>query len=483
MPIIEAPPGATRTDIADLDNMAQEYKAGERGGGAVPYQTRLRLVGTEGSIPDTIGSIRFHNEEMARSMLMMFMQLGQTQTGSRALGQSFIDWFAEQQVYIADWVVAITVQYVIEDWWNWNVDPSAEQTPTLGYIKDAPTVADFAGAQLPPEATAPPPVSAGQGRGGRPAPSRPTRPLRAADPALTPSGNNVSPSAMPPVGLPMGRKLRRQPYPHEIAAGVDFGALDEDMTAGQVDAEVAWAAERAALTGQIRDAIAGATADNVVEVVAAAGQQAAAEAAAALQEAGLGNVAAAAAAEAAFAKVIASTAQAATGRARDELIKQGLLQAADYGGTKMWVVGDKGIGLASDHLISLRNSLVGDAQRLTARVKDGYSTMDDLASKVYEDLLARQDVTATDQIKGMINATVNQSRMDVFGDAEEDGVRLYASELLDANTCGACINIDGEQLSQDQAFELYAGGGYIDCDGGPRCRGTVVAVYEGERSY
>jgi hypothetical protein len=140
-------------------------------------------------------------------------------------------------------------------------------------------------------------------------------------------------------------------------------------------------------------------------------------------------------------------------------------------------------GKGHENLISLRNTLFGDAQRLTARVKDNYGSMNDLASKVYEDLLARQDVTSSDQLKGMIDSTVNQSRMDVFGDAEEDGVRLYASELLDVNTCGACLNIDGEELSQDEAFEMYAGGGYIECEGGPRCRGTVVAVYEGERSY
>jgi hypothetical protein len=476
MPIIEGPPGATRTDLADLDKMAQEYKAGERGGGAVPYQTRLRLVGTEGSIPDTVGSIHLHNEEMARSMLMMFMQLGQTQTGSRALGKSFVDWFAEQQVYIADWVVAITTQYVIEDWWNWNVDPNAEQTPKLAYIKDAPTLQDFSGAQLPPEVigppqevTAPPPTSAG--RGGRPRAHPSARPVRATDPT-------VSPSAMPSPRLPM-RKLRRQPYPHEIAAGVDFGALDEDVNAAQADAEIAWNAERAALSAQIQEAIAGATANNVVEVVAAAGNQAAADAAAAMEEAGATTAASAAAAEQAFARVLSNASNVATGRARDELIKQGLVQAVTYGGKTSYVMTGKG----HENLISLRNTLFGDAQRLTARVKDNYGSMDDLASKVYEDLLARQDVTSSDQLKGMIDSTVNQSRMDVFGDAEEDGVQLYASELLDVNTCGQCMDVDGRQLSQDEAFEMYAGGGYIECEGGPRCRGTVVAVYEGERSY
>lgn len=484
MPIIEAPPGATRADIADLDHMAQEYKAGERGGGAVPYQTRLRLVGTEGSMPDTIGSIRFQNEEMARSMLMMFMQLGQTATGSRALGQEFIDWFKEQQVYIADWVVAVTVQYVIEDWWNWNVDPNAEQTPTLGYISQAPTMADFAGAQLPPEVTAPPPTSAGRAGHIRraahahSAAAQPARPVRAeADPS-------VSTSAMPPPRLPM-RTLRRQPYPHEIAAGVDFEALDATAEAGGVSAEAAWNAERAVLLGDIRTAIKGATADNVVATVAQAGADAAERAAAAMEEAGAATAESAAAAEEAFMKVIAETARVATGQARDELVKQGLLKAVEYGGAKHLIAGDKGRVMAADQVSSLRATLTGNAQRLTAKVKASFPNLDDLAEKVYNDILARQDMFASDQIKGMINEAVNESRAEVFGDAEDDGnvITMYASELLDSNTCGACMDIDGTELSQEDAFALYAGGGYIDCEGGGRCRGTVVAVYEGERSY
>lgn len=477
MPIIEAPPGATAADIQDLDHMAQEYKVGERGGGALPNATKLRLVGTEGSIPDTLGSIRFQNEEMARSMLMMFMQLGQTETGSRALGQSFIDWFAEQQTYIADWVVATTVQYVIEDWWNWNVDPTATQTPTLGYVRDEqsqPQASDFAGAQLPADMAAElrAPKRRRVDQSISPAASTRRRNLRGeADPT-------VSPSAMPYPNLPH-RKLRRQPYPQEIAAGVDYSALDTTSEASQVAAEAAWQREKIRLMARIDGAIKGATQDNVVAAVSEVGAQAAEEAAAAIA----GNVTEAAnAAELAFKRVILDTAEHSTAAARNELIKQGLIKAADYGGVKYWEIGDKGMQLASDHLIGLRSTLVSNSERLTARVGSTYANTQDLADRVFTEIMQRQDVYASDQIQGMINTTVNQSRMDVFQDAEDDGnrVQLYASELLDSNTCGNCINIDGDTLEQDQAFELYGGGGYIECEGGARCRGTVIAVYEGE---
>lgn len=163
MPIVNAPEGATRKDIQDLDQMAQEYKVGERGGGALPFGAKLTLQGTQGQMPDTIASIRFHNEEMARSMLMMFFQLGQTSSGSRALGDSFIDWFTVQQEMIADWVCDHAVPYIIGDWWSWNVDENADQTPLLGYYTgeeqaqaaDFGPAADTVAAALVGEASAP----------------------------------------------------------------------------------------------------------------------------------------------------------------------------------------------------------------------------------------------------------------------------------------------------------------------------------------
>ncbi len=199
MPIVNAPEGATRADIQDLDRMAQEYKAGERGGGALPYGAKLTLQGTQGALPDTIASIRFQNEEMARSMLMMFFQLGQTESGSRALGQTFIDWFTLQQEMIADWICDTAVPYIIADWWGWNVDPNAEQTPLLGYYKgdegqpdpqqDFGPAADAVKAALVGEASAP----SSAGREGGPFQSRPQpRVVRAAAPPTTPQPSGTA---------------------------------------------------------------------------------------------------------------------------------------------------------------------------------------------------------------------------------------------------------------------------------------------------
>ncbi|MFD5245009.1 phage portal protein [Amycolatopsis sp. NPDC058340] len=58
---------------------------------------------------------------------------------------------------------------------------------------------------------------------------------------------------------------------------------------------------------------------------------------------------------------------------------------------------------------------------------------------------------------------------------------LYASEQMDRNTCGPCREVHGRWIANtdDQAplNKLYPAGGYIDCLGRWRCRGTVVGVW------
>lgn len=59
---------------------------------------------------------------------------------------------------------------------------------------------------------------------------------------------------------------------------------------------------------------------------------------------------------------------------------------------------------------------------------------------------------------------------------------VYASELLDRNTCGPCAEVDGtEYATLEEGLADYPGaGGYYACDGGSRCRGTLVIVWPQE---
>jgi hypothetical protein len=117
--------------LIQLNRLAEKFKAGERSGGAVPFGAKVRLVGVEGSQPDSTAFIKLMNEEMARAFLQMFMQLGQTGSGSRALGSAFIDWHKLTLEFIAQWFCSIFNEHVIEDDIDWNYGEDTEFVPIL----------------------------------------------------------------------------------------------------------------------------------------------------------------------------------------------------------------------------------------------------------------------------------------------------------------------------------------------------------------
>ncbi len=132
VPVGTAPKGASHGDIAAMAEMARNFKVGENAGGALPPGGTLEIL-KAGNGTDVVGSIKYHDESMARMFLHMFIQLGQTETGSRALGANFVEYAFIAQKAVAQWYVDITNAHVIEDWVDWNYGPE-EQIPLLTYI-------------------------------------------------------------------------------------------------------------------------------------------------------------------------------------------------------------------------------------------------------------------------------------------------------------------------------------------------------------
>ena len=75
----------------------------------------------------------------------------------------------------------------------------------------------------------------------------------------------------------------------------------------------------------------------------------------------------------------------------------------------------------------------------------------------------------------------SRTRADVQAtDPAPEPLEIYASEVLDGNTCPKCAEIDGhdyETLAQARA-DYPEGGGYKDCDSESGCRGTLVFMYD-----
>ncbi len=132
--------GADFTGITDSDKRAQlekadleaglktakNFRSGDNSGAAIPRGAKLTLQGVTGQLPDAEKWIRYYDEQIARTVLAHFLNLG-TETGSWALGSTFADFFTLSLQTVALEIADVVNQHVIEDLvdLNWGPDEPA----------------------------------------------------------------------------------------------------------------------------------------------------------------------------------------------------------------------------------------------------------------------------------------------------------------------------------------------------------------------
>lgn len=128
-----------------------------------------------------------------------------------------------------------------------------------------------------------------------------------------------------------------------------------------------------------------------------------------------------------------------------------------------------------DHLLA--REVAQAASREAIRLTGGGLSPQEVAEQVKSFLNGLSGTYASDVLGGAVHYSVNAGRKLVFQRDEASGT-LYASELLDTNTCPKCTAVDGTQYaSLLDAERDYPTGHYRDCEGRERCRGTLVKVY------
>jgi len=137
----------TKRQQAEIERgleIARSFRSGETAGAAIPFGAKLELVGVSGSLPDADKPIRYYDEQMARSALAHFLNLG-TQTGSWALGTTFADFFTLSLQTVAEQIADTATQHVVEDLVDLNFGETV-QAPRITF--------DEIGAQTPATAEA-----------------------------------------------------------------------------------------------------------------------------------------------------------------------------------------------------------------------------------------------------------------------------------------------------------------------------------------
>ncbi|MFB4306977.1 hypothetical protein [Actinomadura sp. GTD37] len=102
IPTVEAPPGAAPAQIAVAQRLASAMRVGDTAGAGLPNGFQFKLTGLTGSAPDAVEMIRYLDQQMSTAALTGFLDLGQTETGSRALSDSLVDMFMLSLQAVAD---------------------------------------------------------------------------------------------------------------------------------------------------------------------------------------------------------------------------------------------------------------------------------------------------------------------------------------------------------------------------------------------
>jgi ADP-ribosyltransferase exoenzyme len=502
VPVVNAPPGATPAQITEAQKLAAGMRAGDQAGAGLPAGFSFQLAGISGSVPDAVGFLNFLNQEMAGSALAKVIELGSTSEGSRALGDTFLDLFLLALQAAADaigdaatWgepampgVSRALTEYnfgegeacpriVASD-----VGDRHEVTATAlqlllasgaivadegleAFVREAwalpkrttprPAVPP-AGVQpparpgLPPGPGRPGPGQAPGGAGAQAPPAQPPPPAPApARPAPGPPGRRGGQPATAAAGRIDG--LARDLTQLEAAAGLDPVAIRQETDTAADHVLARWAPILTAQRQDLADQVTAAVDDGRIDKLAALGADPAA--AATLLYGAMRDVAA---------------------RAAARMLGEAAAQGVDIDPAHVQVDEDRLRQIAEARAGLAAAQMARHASTKALQVVASAGT--DAARQVTAVLAGLSPTSLADELRAAMHAAVNAGRFAVLAAAPD--ASYVASEILDTNTCLPCRDMDGHTFaSLADARAAYANGGYVDCDGGARCRGTVVAAW------
>lgn len=272
--------------------------------------------------------------------------------------------------------------------------------------------------------------------------------LRRADGTLAPSAGMQLPD----------RELRREPTQAEIDAAVDFEAMEQVYVSGR---ETLVEAVRAAQGDQI---------DELTDAVEAAAGDAATLASLTvepvpvdlieehlLEVAGAGVAAAREERDAQLGEAAPSAAAGDDPQPDQEAIDRQVHERAEA------------------VALTLAAGLAASASKRAASVSA--LEPEAAAADVRSHLEGLKGAALEEQIGGAVAQAYNTGRREFIrvGNAKA----VFASEILDGNTCSNCAGVDGTEWPTIAEAEVsYPVGGFIECEAGLRCRGTLIATYQ-----
>jgi hypothetical protein len=461
VPNVEAPVGGTPAQVTEAQRLASSMRSGEFAGAGLPAGFKLNITGITGSVPDALGFIRYLDQQMSTSALAGLIDLGNTQNGSRALGDSFLDLFLLSLQAVADEISGVAtsgqpgmpgIATNIVDL-NWGEDEPVPRIVCTDVGDRHEVTAQSLSLLLQYGAISPDPKLEAFIRDTYRLPTRDT--------------NTQAPAPVPPTTQASRRKSRgrevraagdpaaghRQLTTIEAASGMDPDAIQSEWQAAVDKAITAWgplaAAQRDDLIAKIQQAI---DQNNT----AALGQLT-------VDSTAAGQMLGAA---------MEDLAELAAQQMAAEAASQGVDVDPEAADVQLQRLTEIGLAVAAIIAAGLAAAAGREALRVWRPGESGAA----VGAMVRAHLESLSDAFLRDQVGGAMSTAQNYGRAGVLDVAPE--ATYVASEVLDKGTCVPCLELDGTEFADlAAAREAYASGGYVECKGRLRCRGVIVALW------
>lgn len=482
VPSVEAPAGATPAQLEEAARLASQIRAGDSAGVGLPAGFKLNISGVTGGTPDTLAYIRYFDSQMAEMALASVLNLDYSPNGSRALGDTFVDLMLTSLNAIGREMAQVLTRLAVQmvDY-NFGEDENVPRI-VVGDVGSRPEVTAEALVQLmsagalkpdpeletwvrerwslpekdPNAPLAGMPIDLGGGQD----PNAPTPPVPdgGQPPAVPPAQAGARVYATNPA-----RYKRLKAATGSTAGYRNLSAVEaaSGMIPDQVQGDWESALDLLVRRWQRMEASAR---TRLMDQVQAAVDQNDATALSQLQlDYGVP------------AEELASFMEDLAGQSMERVIEEASTQGVHLDPAEPNTDHLKGVASAVSSIVAAgtTNAAGREALRVWTPGRDGAA----VASMVKSHLASFSDTWLRDQLGGALSAAQNAGRFAAILNGGQTP-ELYASEVLDRNTCDNCRAIDGHHFTSDQeAQDAYAAGGYVECLGRLRCRGIVVALW------
>lgn len=498
VPTVEAPPGASQAQVLQAQMLASAMRSGDQAGMGLPQGFKPSLMGMTGSAPDALAFIKYCDVEMAKMVHAGLIELGQTDNGSRALGETFMDLFQLALQSVADEIASTAtsghpgmpgiVTDLVDQ--NWGEDEPAPRIVCTDVGQNYETSANAIQSLVMSGAMTPDPALDEWVRKTWRLPKRTdkwtpsSRGIPAGDATNQKTENALGNTGVPGKGGAPAQPAAPQPATTPAASYAQPGAAHDAVLASRVQQDYIrastweptqhqddWEQALASLLLQYRSILSANRTDLVDRALAA--MKAGREQDLVLAAPGVGH------GPDLVKQAMVGVARRAAQALVDEALRQGVVIDLDRVKIDAEAMGGTARARALYYSGWMAQQATAKALQVYGPSPKGFIAAADEIDKFLGSLSTQ---ALKDQFGAALTAAQNRGRLAVLEAAPESaGTAHYvAAEFLDKNTCDNCRRIDGEPFDTlEAAEEAYPTGGYHDCLGLMRCRGTVVAVWGG----